>query len=108
MLPYEILELICCFLIFLQVGTVRERGEEKHLTSCGDSGRETVAYSSQTNTIEVELREREIIDMMGPFLIKYEGMLHMLWHGSTFRIISLLWGKQPAAGYWTIPLSDDK
>ena len=59
---------------------MRENNAEKYITACGDNDRETVVFTSQSNTITIEIKEREIIDMMGPFLIKYEGECNYEYH----------------------------
>ncbi len=56
-----------------QVAIVREGPNEKSITACSDGQIESLIFNSQTNLIEIETVEREILDMIGPFIIKYEG-----------------------------------
>ena len=52
---------------------VEKNSEVRSITACTAGERESLVYTSDTNILSVYLIDRDMIQSVGPFLLKYEG-----------------------------------
>ena len=50
-----------------------ESSGEQSITACNDGERESLVYNSESNVLSVYLIDRDMIQSVGPFLLKYQG-----------------------------------
>ena len=57
-----------------ELAIAKEKSEDKRVTVCTSAAeREVPIYTSETNVLALHLVDRNIVDAVGPFMLKYEG-----------------------------------
>lgn len=59
--------------ICYELAKAMENSGERSITACNAGERESLVYNSDTNILSVYLIDRDMIQSVGPFLLKYEG-----------------------------------